>query len=96
MKFIKKVPWSGPASSRLPVMLREGHPPSPDGSRLRQEASARQAGGTGSKVKLSREELIRLVTWIDANVPYYGTYRGRIGIHDKDHPDFRALPLTMK
>jgi hypothetical protein len=49
-----------------------------------------------NKVKLSREELIRLVTWIDANIPYYGTYRGRIGAQDKDHPDFRALPLTMR
>jgi hypothetical protein len=48
-----------------------------------------------NKVKLTREEMIRLTTWIDANVPYYGTYRGRKSIHDKDHPDFRAHPLVL-
>jgi hypothetical protein len=47
-------------------------------------------------VKLSREEMIRLVTWIDANVPYYGTYRGHRKIEDKDHPNYRALPIAME
>jgi hypothetical protein len=47
-------------------------------------------------VKLSREEMIRLVTWIDANVPYYGTYRGNRNIEDKDHPNYRALPVVVK
>jgi len=46
------------------------------------------------KVKLPREELIKIVTWIDANAPYYGTYRGKRDLKDKDHPDFRALPLV--
>ena len=49
-----------------------------------------------SKVKLTSEELIKLVTWIDANVPYYGTYRGKRTTEDKDHPAFRALPLAGK
>ena len=49
-----------------------------------------------SKVKLTREELIKLVTWIDANVPYYGTYRGKRNLQDKDHPDYRALPLVLR
>jgi hypothetical protein len=48
------------------------------------------------KVKLSREEMVRLVTWIDANVPYYGTYRGHRNIEDKDHPNYRALPVALK
>ena len=48
------------------------------------------------KVDLTREELIRLVTWIDANAPYYGTYPGKIYPRDKDHPGFRALPLAGK
>jgi hypothetical protein len=48
------------------------------------------------KVKLSREELIRFTTWVDANVPYYGTYRGMREAKDKDHPDYRVLPVTMK
>jgi len=46
-------------------------------------------------VKLSREAFVRIVTWIDANVPYYGTYRGKRDIEDKDHPDYRALPLPL-
>jgi len=45
---------------------------------------------------LTREEFIKIVTWIDANVPYYGTYRGKRNLQDKDHPEFRALPLVQK
>ncbi len=45
---------------------------------------------------LSREEYIKIVTWIDANVPYYGTYRGKRELRDKDDPSFRALPLAGK
>ncbi len=48
------------------------------------------------KANLTREEFIKIVTWIDANVPYYGTYRGKRNLQDKDHPDFRALPLVGK
>jgi len=44
-------------------------------------------------VKLSREEFIALVTWVDANGPYYGSYFGRRNIKYKDHPDFRPVPL---
>jgi hypothetical protein len=44
---------------------------------------------------LSREEFVRLVTWIDANAPYYGTYEGKKNVKWKDEPDFRpAPPLT--
>ena len=46
------------------------------------------------KANLTREEFIKIATWIDANVPYYGTYRGRRNPRDKDHPNFRALPLV--
>jgi len=45
-----------------------------------------------SKVNLSREEFIRLVTWVDANAPYYGSYFGRKNLIYKDHPDFRPIP----
>ena len=48
------------------------------------------------KANLTRDEFIKIVTWIDANVPYYGTYRGKRNLQDKDHPDFRALPLAGK
>lgn len=43
-------------------------------------------------VALSREELIRLVTWADANAPYYGSYFGRRNLIYRDHPDFRPVP----
>jgi hypothetical protein len=43
-------------------------------------------------VKLSKEEMIKLTTWVDSNAQYYGTYYGRKNIVYKDHPDFRPLP----
>ena len=43
-------------------------------------------------VKLTREEFIRLVTWIDANGPFYGTWEGKRHIRFKDEPDFRICP----
>ncbi len=42
--------------------------------------------------KLDRSELIRVVTWIDANSPYYGTYFGRRNLRYRDLPDFRPVP----
>lgn len=43
-------------------------------------------------VKLSEGERLRLVTWVDANAPYYGSYFGRRNLIYKDHPDFRPVP----
>jgi hypothetical protein len=43
-------------------------------------------------VTLAREEFIRLVTWVDANAPYYGSYYGRRNLKYRDHPDFRPAP----
>jgi len=40
-------------------------------------------------VKLSRAEFVRLVTWIDSNGQYYGSYYGRRSLKYKDHPNFR-------
>ena len=72
----------------------EATPPLTHGSRASKlPAMLREGHG---KVSLSREELVRLVTWIDANAPYYGSYSGYIYIRDKDHPNFRALPLAEK
>jgi len=45
---------------------------------------------------LTREEFVRIATWTDANVPYYGTYRGKRDLEDKDDPDFRPFPLVGK
>ncbi len=52
--------------------------------------------GNPCKAKVSREEFIRIVTWIDANAPYYGTYRGKRDPKYKDDPDFRPPPLVVK
>jgi hypothetical protein len=45
-----------------------------------------------AKVRLAREEFVRLVTWIDANAPFYGTYRGKKNLRWKGDPDFRPAP----
>jgi hypothetical protein len=42
--------------------------------------------------KLSREELLKISTWIDANCQFYGSYYGRKNIRFKDHPNFRPVP----
>jgi len=76
----------GSRVSQLIGMLEKGHPDSPSAS-----------GEKGKvRVKLSREELIRVATWIDANVPYWGSYRGPWQEYEKDRPDFRLLPLAVK
>jgi hypothetical protein len=48
------------------------------------------------KADITREEFVKIVTWIDANVPYYGTYQGTKDLKDKGLPDFRPLPLVGK
>jgi len=46
-------------------------------------------------VKLSEEEWIKLVTWIDCGAPYYGSYFGRRNLVYQGQPDFRPVP-TIK
>ncbi|MCF7954778.1 MAG: hypothetical protein K9M75_03150 [Phycisphaerae bacterium] len=41
------------------------------------------------KIKLSKEEMVRLTTWVDCNGQYYGSYYGRKNLKYKDHPNFR-------
>jgi hypothetical protein len=43
-------------------------------------------------VQLPREDFIRLVTWVDANAPYYGSYFGRRNLAHRDRPNFRPVP----
>ncbi|MBT3200238.1 MAG: hypothetical protein HN350_10000 [Phycisphaerales bacterium] len=69
-------------------------PPLSYGSHLSRMVAKMQADPC--KGKLSRHEFIRMVTWMDANAPYYGTYRGKRDIKDKDAPDFRPPPLYGK
>ncbi|MHC4188003.1 MAG: hypothetical protein ACYSRQ_07405 [Planctomycetota bacterium] len=42
--------------------------------------------------KLTKEEMIQVVTWIDSNAQYYGTYYGKHHIAYQDKPGFRRLP----
>jgi len=46
------------------------------------------------KARLTREEFIKIVTWIDSNASYYGTHRGKKNIKWKGDPDFRPLPAA--
>ena len=43
-------------------------------------------------VNLSKEEMIRVITWVDSNAQYYGSYYGRKNIKHKGHPNFRPVP----
>ena len=43
-------------------------------------------------VKLSREEMIKLTTWVDSNAQYYGSYYGRKPLEHNKHPNFRPVP----
>jgi len=44
--------------------------------------------------KLSPEEWVRLVTWIDCGAPYYGSYYGRRNLSYRGDPDFRPVPTV--
>jgi len=69
----------GSHTSPLIRMLRKGHPSSPKGSDVTSPSSSGDADVT-SRVKLSTEEMDRLITWIDLNAPYYPTgYSARPG-----------------
>ena len=48
------------------------------------------------KAKLTRNEFIRIVTWVDANAPYYGTHKGCKHAEGKDRPNFRPQPVAGK
>jgi hypothetical protein len=43
-------------------------------------------------IQLSREEMLKITTWVDSNAQYYGTWYGRRSLEYKDHPTFRRLP----
>jgi len=47
------------------------------------------------KGKLTQAEFIKITTWIDANAPYYGTYRGKKELKYKDDPEFRLPPINQ-
>jgi len=87
----------GLVSSRDCAYGQSGYRPSPPltfGSNLSRLAAKIQEDPC--KGDLSKEEFIRITTWIDANTPYYGTYRGKRDLKDKGEPDFRPAPLVSK
>jgi len=55
----------GSHPSRLVQTLRKGHP---------SRASGSLKGPNDNKVKLTKEEMDRIVTWVDLNGPYYPIY----------------------
>ena len=65
-------------------------PPYTYGSHKSRLVSVLRAGH--HDVNLPREDWIKLVTWVDANAPYYGSYFGRRNIAYRDRPDFRPVP----
>ncbi len=42
-------------------------------------------------VNLTEAEMVKVTTWLDANIQYYGTYYGRRDIADQSHPNFRPV-----
>ena len=44
---------------------------------------------------LTKIERIRIVTWIDANAPFYGVYEGKKNLKWKDDPEFRPEPKAV-
>jgi len=43
-------------------------------------------------IQLSREEMLKITTWVDANAQYYGTWYGRRNLDYRNHPTFRRTP----
>ena len=41
------------------------------------------------KYKLTQAELVTLITWVDSNAQFYGSYWGRRNVRYKDHPNYR-------
>ena len=89
---------------KLIAYIQEFHGPQPRAQKTNVVPLPPRALGSGASkliahlrkghksVKLSPAEWARLVTWVDANGPYYGTYFGRRNLMYKDHPDFRPTP----
>jgi len=87
----------GLASSRQCGFGRSGYRPTPPlsfGSHLSKLVD--RIRSEPCKGKITQGEFVRITTWIDANSPYYGTYRGKRDLKDRDAPDFRLPPLVAK
>lgn len=96
VNFIQE--WTGPRLKDPPACFTVGGsmahaaavPPYTYGSHRSKVVEVIRQGHYGAQ--LSREEFVRLVTWVDANAPYYGSYFGRRHLRYQDRPDFRPVP----
>lgn len=96
VNFIQE--WSGPAPGKSgPAHVPNGSmmhaaavPPYTYGSHRSRLVEVLRKGH--HDVKLPREDFVRLVTWVDANAPFYGSYFGRRHLDARDRPDFRPVP----
>jgi hypothetical protein len=75
-----------------PMGYAEAVPPYSHGSHCSKLVSLLKKGHYDAK--LSNEEWIKLVTWIDCGAPYYGSYFGRRNLKYQGEPDFRPVPTV--
>jgi len=81
--------WAGATYS---MENAEAVPPYSHGSHRSKLVDALKKGHYDAE--LSREEWIKLVTWIDCGAPYYGSYYGRRNLAYRGQPDFRPVPTV--
>jgi hypothetical protein len=67
-------------------------PPLTFGSHRSRLVERIREAGSPCNTGMARERFVRLVTWIDANAPYYGLYEGKRNLKWNDAPDFRPVP----
>ena len=79
--------WTAPPSDSAPL------PPYARGAATSKLIQMLRQGH--QDVQLPPADFIKLVTWVDLNLPYYGTYFGRRNLVYKDQPDFRPVPTTF-
>ena len=79
----------GAHTSVLAAMLSHGTVQLTD---AKAAARAQKLGEIHKEVRLSREEMVRVTTWIESNGQYYGSYWGRRNLVYKELPDFRPVP----
>jgi hypothetical protein len=79
----------GSHASVLVAMLSKGKVKLRDPRRAKRAAALAK---THKKIKLTREELVRVTNWVDTNSQYYGSYWGRRNLRYREHPNFRPTP----
>jgi len=88
-KLVKVINEIGPKMGNV-----EATPPYTWSSHNSKLVAQVRKGCPGNDHKLSRQEFITFVTWVDSNAQYYGSYYGRKNIKYKDHPNFRPIPTV--